>query len=55
MLNVMRDTLKYSKWILLFIVVSFVMFYGVDWWNVRGGGGGRDGAPDGSWVARVNG
>jgi peptidyl-prolyl cis-trans isomerase D len=51
-LNVMRDTLKYSKWILLFIVVSFVMFYGVDWWNVRDS---RDGAADGTWVARVNG
>ncbi len=53
MLNVMRDTLKYSKWILLFIVVSFVLFYGVDWWNVGGGQG--DGSADGTWVARVNG
>lgn len=51
MLNVMRDTLKYSKWILMLVVISFVLFFGVDWWGRREGraGGGED------WVAKVNG
>lgn len=50
MLNLIRDTLKYSKWILLFIVVSFVLFYGVDW-TQKGDRGGREER----WIARVDG
>ena len=49
MLNWIRDTLKYSKWILMLIIASFILFYGVSWWD-RGGKGG-----DANWVARVDG
>ena len=49
MLEVFRQNLKHFKWILVLIIASWILFYGVDWWAGRGSSGS---AP---WVARVNG
>jgi peptidyl-prolyl cis-trans isomerase D len=48
-LEVFRQNLKHFKWILVLIIASWILFYGVDWWAGRGSSGS---AP---WVARVNG
>lgn len=53
MLNVMRDTLKYSKWILALVVLSFILFFGPgDWHSCREEKAARAAA---MWVARVDG
>ncbi len=49
MLEVFRQNLKHFKWILVLIIASFVIFYGVSWWDA---GSGRGTAP---WAAKVNG
>ncbi|MCU0230169.1 MAG: peptidyl-prolyl cis-trans isomerase, partial [Acidobacteria bacterium] len=48
-LEVFRQNLKHFKWILVLIIASWILFYGVDWWAGSGSGGGA------AWVARVNG
>jgi peptidyl-prolyl cis-trans isomerase D len=48
-LEVFRQNLKHFKWILVLIIASWILFYGVDWWQGQGSGSG---AP---WVAKVNG
>ncbi|UCF67791.1 MAG: peptidyl-prolyl cis-trans isomerase [Acidobacteriota bacterium] len=49
MLNVLRENLRYTKWILVAVALSFALFFGVDWWAPSGG---RGGIP---WIAEVNG
>lgn len=49
MLEVFRQNLKHFKWILVLIIASFVIFYGVSWWDAGSGGGSVP------WVAKVNG
>ena len=49
MLNSIRNSLKFTKWILLLVIVSFVLFFGTSWWEGCGTTGGGD------WVASVNG
>jgi TRAP-type C4-dicarboxylate transport system permease small subunit len=43
-LEVFRRNLKHFKWILVLIIASWILFYGVNWWEGRGsrgsGGGG---------------
>ena len=49
MLNSIRNSLKYTKWVLLLVIASFVLFFGTSWWEGCGRTGGGD------WVASVNG
>jgi len=49
-LNVIRENLRYTKWILWLVALSFVAFFGTAWWESCGI------APaGGSWAAVVNG
>ncbi|RMG48943.1 MAG: hypothetical protein D6718_00725 [Acidobacteria bacterium] len=49
-LNKLRENLKYTKWILVLVALSFALFFGVDWWNSRGRGPMQV-----TWVATVGG
>lgn len=39
MLGIMRRGHPYLKWVLLLVVLSFILFFNVDWWNYLGTGG----------------
>ncbi len=51
MLEVFRRNLKHFKWILVLVIVSFALLFGVDWWT----GPGQGSSGGGPWIAKVNG
>lgn len=48
MLSILRSNIAWLKWMLWLVIISFVLFFGVSWWQPS-----KQGAAN--WIARVNG